>query len=227
MSRPVRQPLFHSSLAHQFDLTRTGRVNHDADYRDIAAKCGIEEPSHRCYLKYATTSHVYLEPVNAVARQYKAIDALIKCPNSKHTAKMDRVSSYITSIFSCGHGDETRACTIDKRASHQHLALGHPWETVCQGAEVVDVGGGTGNTTSLLAERHPHLRIVVQGLSETLENVNLPSNRNVRLMAHDMLATQSVVEADVFMFQWVLHRLLVDDDFDVAHSDKPAMTDSV
>ena len=107
------------------------------------------------------------------------------------------------------------------------MALGYPWETVCQGAEVVDIGGGTGNTTSLLAERHPHLRITVQGLSETLTSVVLPSNRNVRLMAHDTLATQPVVGADVFMFQWVLHRLLVDDDFEVARGDEPAMTDSV
>ena len=107
------------------------------------------------------------------------------------------------------------------------MALGYPWETVCQGAEVVDVGGGTGNTTSLLAERHPHLRITVQGLSETLTSVVLPSNRNVRLMAHDLLATQLVVGADVFMLQWVLHHLLVDDDFAVARGDEPAMTDSV
>ena len=226
-TRPNRQPLLQSSLAHRLDLSRTDSGNHDTDYRELAAKCGIDEAAPRCYLRYATTSHVYMEPVDAVIRQCKAIDALIKWPNSMHTAKTDRASTYVTSIFNRGHGDETRACTIDKKASHQHLALGYPWETVCQGAEVVDVGGGTGNTTSLLAERHPHLRIIVQGLSETLTNVVLPSNRNVRLMAHDMLATQPVVGADVFMFQWVLHHLLVDDDFAVARGDEPAMTDSV
>ncbi|KAI6810168.1 hypothetical protein KC342_g18137, partial [Hortaea werneckii] len=178
VTRPNRQPLLQSSLAHRLDLSRTDSVNHDTDYRELAAKCGIDEAASRCYLRYATTSQVYLEPVDAVIRQCKAIDALIKWPNSMHTAKTDRASSYVTSIFNRGHGDETRACTIDKTASHQHLALGYPWETVCQGAEVVDIV--------------------------------LPSNRNVRLMAHDMLAIQPVVGADVFMFQWVLHRLPFD-----------------
>lgn len=115
VSRPVRQPLLNSSPAYRLDLTRTDRVNDDTDYRDLAAKCSIGEAALRCYLRYATTSRVDLEPVDAVVRPYKAIDALVKWPNSKHTAKTDRVSSYITSIFSRSHGDETRACTIDKR----------------------------------------------------------------------------------------------------------------
>ncbi|KAI6914716.1 hypothetical protein KC318_g482 [Hortaea werneckii] len=203
----VRQPLLLNSLVYRLDLARQDSVSQGIDYGDLAAKCGIDEVALRCYLRYAITSWV-LEPEDAVIRQYKAIDALIKWPNSKHAAKTIHASSHNTPFrekSGRNPGDATRASATNKTASQQHLAMGYPWETLCQGAEVVDV---------------------VQGLPETLANKALPSNRNVRLMAHDMFATQPVVGADVYMFQWVLHRWLVNHDFEVIEDDEPVMTDS-
>lgn len=39
---------------------------------------------------------------------------------------------------------------------------GFTWEDLPQGSVLVDVGGGIGATTIIVAEAHPHLRVVVE-----------------------------------------------------------------
>ena len=45
---------------------------------------------------------------------------------------------------------------------------GLEWSNLPAGAKFVDVGGGVGTQTMILARAHPHLRYVVQDRAETL-----------------------------------------------------------
>lgn len=212
------------SLIHRLDLTQQDCVSHAINYSDLAAKRGIDEVAFRCYLRYAITNRVFLEPEHAVSAQCQAIDALIKWPKSKHAAETVHASSPNTPFWEdIGRkpGNATRTSTTGEAASPEHLVNGYPWETVSQGGEVVDIAGRTGNTAVFLAECHPHLRVTLQDLSKTLRNVVSPSNLNVRFMVHDMFATQPIVGADVYMFQWVLHRWFVNPDLWIVHHDGP------
>ena len=40
--------------------------------------------------------------------------------------------------------------------------LGFPWEEIPRDAVVVDIGGGIGTISLILAEAYPHLRFVVE-----------------------------------------------------------------
>lgn len=47
--------------------------------------------------------------------------------------------------------------------------IGFPWETLERGAVVVDVGGGIGTVSMLLAEKFEGLRFLVQDRSQVVE----------------------------------------------------------
>lgn len=51
-----------------------------------------------------------------------------------------------------------------------HYPPAFPWASLPKGAVVVDIGGGIGSAALLLAQKHPHLRIIVQDLPEVAAN---------------------------------------------------------
>jgi hypothetical protein len=51
-----------------------------------------------------------------------------------------------------------------------HFPPAYPWASLPKDAVVVDVGGGIGSAALLLAQNHPHLRIIVQDLPEVAAN---------------------------------------------------------
>ena len=73
---------------------------------------------------------------------------------------------------------------------------------------VIDVGGGSGGISILLAETFPSLNLVVQDLPEAIEGAadKLPTaiKSRIRFMAHDFFTDQPLV-ADVYMLRAVLH----------------------
>ncbi|KAK0712212.1 sterigmatocystin 8-O-methyltransferase [Apiosordaria backusii] len=96
-----------------------------------------------------------------------------------------------------------------------HVVDGYDWENI-RGLDpdervlVVDVGGAQGHVASALAQRYPHLDIVVQDMDKVIEGaeLTLPGNiagqKRVRFMAHDLFAPQQIT-ADVYFFRWILH----------------------
>ena len=44
----------------------------------------------------------------------------------------------------------------------KHTAEGYPWDSLGEGAVVVDVGGSIGRTARALIEAHPNMRVIVQ-----------------------------------------------------------------
>lgn len=76
------------------------------------------------------------------------------------------------------------------------------------------MGGGHGHVSASIARKHPRLRFIVQDLpaivadgekvlSTTAASPEIASR--ISFMAHDFLNPQPVLDADVFMFRFVIH----------------------
>ncbi|KAI0749627.1 S-adenosyl-L-methionine-dependent methyltransferase [Daedaleopsis nitida] len=50
------------------------------------------------------------------------------------------------------------------------ILQGFDWEDLPEGSVVVDVGGGIGTTAVVVADAHPHLRVVVEDRKQVIEN---------------------------------------------------------
>lgn len=81
------------------------------------------------------------------------------------------------------------------------------WASLGNGT-VVDVGGGSGGVSILLAERFPDLNFVVQDLPEAIEGAadKVPSSvaARIKFMAHDFFTDQTIV-ADTYLLRAIFH----------------------
>ncbi|KAL4902137.1 hypothetical protein BDW74DRAFT_186935 [Aspergillus multicolor] len=96
------------------------------------------------------------------------------------------------------------------------LAGTYPWETIGSNgdgtAKVVDVGGGKGHISVMLAKQFPNLRFTVQdtpsmitgAAAETLAGVPPDVSDRVEFVAHDFFTDQTT-QADVYLLRNVLH----------------------
>ena len=90
--------------------------------------------------------------------------------------------------------------------SSSHLLASYDWASV---ATVVDIGGGTGATSVILARKHPSIRCIVQDLPEVVaqgrEQLPTELNTQVSFIEHDFFQEQPVKDADVYFLRWILH----------------------
>ncbi|KAJ7106857.1 S-adenosyl-L-methionine-dependent methyltransferase [Mycena crocata] len=89
-----------------------------------------------------------------------------------------------------------------------------PWAELPNGAVVVDVGGGVGWASLVLARKNPHLRIVIQEQAEVVQQSikmwkqELPGaveSGQVRVCVHDFFQPQPVQDAAVFFLRFIIH----------------------
>ncbi|KAJ7864345.1 O-methyltransferase-domain-containing protein [Mycena leptocephala] len=89
-----------------------------------------------------------------------------------------------------------------------------PWASLPEGAVAIDVGGGIGSAALLFAQKHPHLRIIVQDLSEVATNaqksweVQFPEvnqSDQVAFEGHDFFKPQPVHNASIFFLRYIVH----------------------
>ncbi|KAI5479075.1 S-adenosyl-L-methionine-dependent methyltransferase [Pseudohyphozyma bogoriensis] len=84
-----------------------------------------------------------------------------------------------------------------------------------EGSVVVDVGGGTGAVSLLLAEEAPHVNLVLEDRSEVItggtrplwekEHAELLTSGRVKLVEHDFFTAQPITGADVYFLRWIIH----------------------
>lgn len=88
------------------------------------------------------------------------------------------------------------------------------WAALKDDEVAVDVGGGTGNLTLLLAKAFPHLKYVVQDLKEVIpeaeklwaaEYPGSIANGRVALQVHDIFKPQPIKAAAVYYMRFILH----------------------
>ncbi|RYP75942.1 hypothetical protein DL770_007322 [Monosporascus sp. CRB-9-2] len=83
------------------------------------------------------------------------------------------------------------------------------------GGLVVDMGGAYGHVCASIARKNPKLRFIVQDLPQIIEQArreilnttegDASVASRITFMEHDFLHPQTVTDADVFMFRFVIH----------------------
>ncbi|KIM79035.1 hypothetical protein PILCRDRAFT_823892 [Piloderma croceum F 1598] len=98
-------------------------------------------------------------------------------------------------------------------ASPMNILKAFDWNSVTDGV-VVDVGGGTGSSSLMLAKEYSHLNIIVQDTESVVkdghaywqrEYPDALENGRVKLQTHDFFTPQPVQNAAVFFLRYVLH----------------------
>lgn len=88
------------------------------------------------------------------------------------------------------------------------------WKALPKDSIVVDVGGGVGTSSLVLAETFPELKIVVQDRPSVVEegtklwNTKLPKaleSGQVKLQGHDFFTAQPITNASVFLLKQIMH----------------------
>lgn len=104
--------------------------------------------------------------------------------------------------------------TAAEGTKNEHLFAGFAWDSLPQGATVVDVGGSNGHTAIDLATRFPHLQLVVQDLPETIAKFQAsplpgvpgsPAAARVTMQPHNFFMPQPVKGASVYLLRMILH----------------------
>ncbi|KAK5676898.1 hypothetical protein LTS10_010662 [Elasticomyces elasticus] len=193
------------AIAHRiFCEARQGFVSHSAGSKVLA--------EHQYIRDYAGT---FLEEI--VPTSSYAVEAMKKWPHADSVEQ----TGYVLSRQGDTAGDYWKDLEREPERSRRfvgmmrafaqsdelklaHVVDGFDWSA--QGkAKIVDLGGSTGDTAFVLAERFPELSIVVQDLKETLAGAKEQAGMDVTFMEHDFFDTQPVKNADVYFFRWIFH----------------------
>ncbi|KAI0390141.1 O-methyltransferase-domain-containing protein [Xylariaceae sp. FL0594] len=101
----------------------------------------------------------------------------------------------------------------------EYLLEGFDWASLREGAQVVDVGGGSGNASLAVARIYKTLRFVVQDQATPIENARKRKAeaaageeegereawKRIELLEHDFFERQPVRGADVYLLRMIIH----------------------
>lgn len=94
------------------------------------------------------------------------------------------------------------------------ILAGFKWADLPQSSVVVDVGGGVGSSSLILAKGAPHLNLIVQDRCSVIEDAKkywaqeapeLLLSGRVQLTVHDFFTPMPVKSAAVFLLRWIMH----------------------
>ncbi|KAE9386357.1 O-methyltransferase [Gymnopus androsaceus JB14] len=94
------------------------------------------------------------------------------------------------------------------------ILTGFQWKDLPKGSTIVDVGGGVGSLSLIIAEAVPDINIVIQDGQLTIAHAeefwkaNMPSaitSGRVQLQVHDFFHPQPVKDASAFLLRSILH----------------------
>ncbi|KAI0424731.1 O-methyltransferase-domain-containing protein [Xylaria sp. FL1042] len=148
----------------------------------------------------------------------KTLDALQKWPSSSDPREtgFSLANNTDKSLYEVLQHDPKRASQFARAMaaytqspgfSISHISDNYGWSTIGN-AQIVDVGGAQGHVAMKLASQFPNLSFIVQDMSEVIKGAESLLSQDihdrVQFMAHDLFAEQTV-QADMFIFRWVLH----------------------
>ena len=108
-------------------------------------------------------------------------------------------------------GASMRFYTKDEGWDLKHLVAGFNWASIdYPGATVMDMGGGQGSVSQVLAKATQSVKFVVLDLPDTVNQgkAALPKEYDGRIefMAHDFFTELAVKKApEVYFFRWIFH----------------------
>ncbi|KAJ7734761.1 S-adenosyl-L-methionine-dependent methyltransferase [Mycena maculata] len=190
-------------------------------------------------LRYLATHHIFREVspevfannrVSSILDSGKSLEALQASPTSKHegTIGLAALAGHLLdeSHKSSAYAFENLTHPDTKFSGEPFHAPpsiingvlnflpGFDWKSLADDATVVDVGGGVGSSSLLLAKQFLPLHIVVQDRPAVVEEGvkvwndifpgSLESGR-IQLQAHDFFTPQTVRDASVFLLKQILH----------------------
>jgi 6-hydroxytryprostatin B O-methyltransferase len=94
-----------------------------------------------------------------------------------------------------------------------HLLQGFDWSSLGEGSLVVDVGGGSGTSSLVVARAFKTLRFVVQDQATPIGNARnqkakTPDDeawQRIELQEHDFFGPQPVIGADIYLLRMIIH----------------------
>ncbi|KAJ7159946.1 O-methyltransferase [Mycena crocata] len=96
----------------------------------------------------------------------------------------------------------------------ESILLGFKWEELSEGSVLLDVGGGVGGTSLIIAKANPTLCIINQDRAPVIEQAKAYWTENYRTHVdsglntypvHDFFAPQPVKNADIFLLRQIVH----------------------
>ncbi|KAK3052831.1 hypothetical protein LTS18_012215, partial [Coniosporium uncinatum] len=187
---------------HVFHEPRPGYVAHTADSRLLVEDSTL----------YDLTGTL-LEDLRPAS--LKITDAMEKWPSSQEANQTGWQLAYDTDEEMYNHlaKDPERLRRFGQHLVHiarqdprvvEQIASAYPWSDV-QNGKVVDLGGGNGQHSIGVAQRHHSLSFVVQdkpGVSETGQSSLSPElKERVFFMDHDMFEVQPIKDADIYFIR--------------------------
>ncbi|KAF8990766.1 O-methyltransferase [Cyathus striatus] len=94
------------------------------------------------------------------------------------------------------------------------ILTGFDWSSLPAGSTVVDVGGGVGSTSLVIARAVPSLKFIIQDRVATIEDAKEFWSREypeaiaedrVRLQVHDFFGPQPITGASAFLLRFIMH----------------------
>ncbi|KAH9876418.1 hypothetical protein J1614_003549 [Plenodomus biglobosus] len=111
----------------------------------------------------------------------------------------------------------------------ESLKESFPWDQI-NGRKVIDVGGGSGHMSVLLARAFPNLELIVQDsltmLSSASQNDFSDLNGRVTFMPHDFFTTQPVSGAAAYLLRYITHNWSDEDCIRIFRALVPALEKS-
>jgi len=202
MARLIR----HAMTFHVFHEPRPGYVAHTADSRLLVEDSTL----------YDLTGTL-LEDLRPAS--LKVTDAMEKWPSSQEANQTGWQLAYDTNEEMYNHlaKDPERLRRFGQHLVHiarqdprtvDQVASAYPWSDV-QSGTVVDLGGGNGQYSIGIAQRHHSPSFIVQdksGVSETGQSsLPIELKERVSFMAHDMFDVQPIKDADIYFLRHVFH----------------------
>ena len=113
----------------------------------------------------------------------------------------------------------------DRSHSVQHVVKGYDWAALGK-ATVVDVGGGIGTVSRILAKHFPLLDFVVEDRADVLVNAALDDpeiKHRISFVEHDFFQEQPVKNAEVYFIRRVLMEWTDEKAVEILKALKPAL----
>ncbi|KUJ14270.1 O-methyltransferase [Mollisia scopiformis] len=198
----LRRLIRHAMTNRIFCEPEKDQVMHTA-----ASKLLVEDPRMDAWVFFLTD---YFWPATA-----RSVDAFQKWPGSQNPKEVGvslqygRDTTWFAEIARADRGIESFRQAMEivndgEGWQDSYLVDNYPWGEINNGV-VVDIGGSNGHTSVAIAGACPKLQFVVQDLHT--EGNHLPEllKTRIKFINHDMLTSQPIKNADVYLFRAVLH----------------------
>lgn len=103
---------------------------------------------------------------------------------------------------------------LSRLDNEQNVLQGFPWDSLPDGAKVVDVGGGIGSVSMTIAAACPKLNFIVQDRPHVISHAKSAWDKKfpgqvdsgrVIIQGHNLFDPQPVKDADLFFLRCVIH----------------------